>query len=240
MIKNFWKWLADNYTQISIIISVAVGVATIVTSMVSINVMKSQNKIIREQTDMQKIQYQPMFSIVVRQQQDLDDGKYGTDILYVRNVGTKVLNFDIDADAFICLSRHEGTDSDTVYFEVLDYFNASALDEIGSDLIKCTFRVGNNRAYCKLYQQSINASHGDISYFLDKLILCKVEYKDILKEKHTLYFEGGKEINEVQYQKYYTSAQITSTDRMVLRNLDFSKMKMRVDRCSMKASSSGK
>lgn len=232
--KGFWRWMAANYAPLSIIVSFVVGVATLIASIVSINVMKSQNETIREQTDIQKKQNQPLFSIVVRQQQDLDDGKYGTDILYVSNVGSKVLDFEIDADVFFSLSKCDGMDNDTVYFEVLDYFNTSSIDIAENNLIKSTWGVGNNRAYCKLYQQSIDASYGEVFYFLDKVILCKVKYEDILKEIHTLYFEGEREISEDQYKKYNTSARLTSTDGIALRKMDFAKMKMQVDECSMK------
>lgn len=226
------EYLSANKDSLSILITLLIGIATLITSIVSIHVMVSQNKISQEQTDIQKCQVQPIFSIVVHQLQDMDDGKYGTDVLDVRNVGAKILESTVDVNVFFRLSRHAVSDNDTIYFEVLDYFNASSSDKSGKELIKSTFGVSNNRLFCNLYQQAIDTSHDGVVYFLDKVILTKITYRDVLKKEHTLYFERETEIDQQQYQKYFASAQLTSSASMVLRKLKFTQMKAKVDACS--------
>lgn len=234
MWREILDYLARNKDSLSILVSIVVGIATLITSIVSIHVMMSQNRISQEQTDIQKSQIQPIFTIVVHQQQDFDDGKFGTEVLNVRNLGSKVLDYSIDVDVFFQLSRHEKMQNDTIYFEIPDYFNASYSDNTGNDLIKTYFGVGNNRIFCKLYQHALDASHNDVMYFLEKVILCKITYHDILKNKHTLLFENGDEISQDRYNKYFTSAQLTSTFGIALRKLNFANMKMKVESISKK------
>lgn len=132
MWREILDYLARNKDSLSILVSIVVGIATLITSIVSIHVMMSQNKISQEQTDIQKSQIQPIFTIVVHQQQDFDDGKYGTEVLNVRNLGSKVLDYSVDVDVFFQLSRHEKMQNDTIYFEIPDYFNASYSDKTGN------------------------------------------------------------------------------------------------------------
>lgn len=73
MWNKMLDYLATYKDSLSILITLIIGVATLITSIVSIYVMMSQNKISQEQTDIQKSQVQPIFSIVVHQQQDMDD-----------------------------------------------------------------------------------------------------------------------------------------------------------------------
>ena len=70
MWREILDYLSRNKDSLSILVSIVVGIATLITSIVSIHVMMSQNRISQEQTDIQKSQIQPIFTIVVHQQQD--------------------------------------------------------------------------------------------------------------------------------------------------------------------------
>lgn len=191
--------------------------------------MMSQKDISQEQAKIQKKQVQPIFSIFVYQQQDLDDGKYGTEILEVRNIGAKVLDVKIDTDVFFRITRHEINQNDTIYFEISDYFNMSYSDNKGSDLIETALGTSSNRMFSKEYQKAIKASHDGIIYFLDKIILSKITYRDILNEKHTIYFEGKNEIEQSLYDSYFNFAKKSSTEGLALRNISFEQMKTLID-----------
>lgn len=54
MWREILDYLARNKDSLSILVSIVVGIATLITSIVSIHVMMSQNKISQEQTDIQK------------------------------------------------------------------------------------------------------------------------------------------------------------------------------------------
>ena len=235
MWNKMLDYLATYKDSLSILITLIIGVATLITSIVSIHVMMSQNKISQEQTDIQKSQVQPIFSIVVHQQQDMDDGKYGTDVLNVRNIGAKIQDFTVDVNVFFRLSRHDMARNDTIYFEVLDYFNASSVDKTGNELIKSTFGVSNNRLFFYLYQQALDISHKGVIYFLDKVILTKITYIDVLKKGHVVYFDEGREISQQQYQNYFDYAQQTSNAGFALQKLKFAQMKAQIDACSKKS-----
>lgn len=47
-----------------------------------------------------------------------------------------------------------------------------------------------------------------------------------------LFFENGDEISQDRYNKYFTSAQLTSTFGIALRKLNFANMKMKVESIS--------
>ena len=124
--------------------------------------------------------------------------------------------------------------NDTIYFEVLDYFNASSVDKTGNELIKSTFGVSNNRLFFYLYQQALDISHKGVIYFLDKVILTKITYIDVLKKGHVVYFDEGREISQQQYQNYFDYAQQTSNAGFALQKLKFAQMKAQIDACSKK------
>lgn len=63
MWREILDYLSRNKDSLSILVSIVVGIATLITSIVSIHVMMSQNRISQEQTDIQKSQIQPIFTI---------------------------------------------------------------------------------------------------------------------------------------------------------------------------------
>ena len=83
--KTFVKDLLENKDLIALISSILIGIATIIISVISAYFVYQQTKIYREQTDIQKKQPQPVFVVRIWQQQDGDDGKYGTEILEVHS-----------------------------------------------------------------------------------------------------------------------------------------------------------
>ena len=126
--KTFVKDLLDNKDLIALISSILIGIATIIISIISAYYVCQQTKIYREQTSIQKKQTQPIFVVKIWQQQDGDDGKYGTEILEVHNYGSRIQKCAISTSVFYRLVRNKDLQNDTIYAQVLDYFNSSVID----------------------------------------------------------------------------------------------------------------
>lgn len=224
-------FLIENKDVIGLLVSVVVGIATITTSFVSITIMKQQSRLAEEQNEMQKLQNQPIFDICVYQQQDSDDGKYGTDILEIRNIGEKMTSCEITTNVFFAISYHNLNTRDTIYAEVKDYFMATVHEGNDNGVVEKRWCAGNNRVFCEGYDASIKDSKDGTYYFYDKIVLIKIEYTDILREKHTIYFKRGKEIEESEYSHYLdASKQVFGYEIFSLNNVDYNHLKGVLDK----------
>lgn len=168
--KTFVKDLLDNKDLIALISSILIGIATIIISIISAYYVCQQTKIYREQTNIQKKQTQPIFVVKIWQQQDGDDGKYGTEILEVHNYGSRIQKCAISTSVFYRLVRNKDLQNDTIYAQVLDYFNSSVIDNSNDTMIERMWGTGNNRIFAENYLQAIQVSKkGDGLYFLIRL-----------------------------------------------------------------------
>lgn len=229
--RTFAKYLLENKELVALLSSIFIGVATIITSVISAYLVYQQTKIYREQTDIQKKQNQPIFVTKIWQQQDGDDGKYGTEVLEVHNYGSKILKCDVSTSVFYRLAHKKKLQNDTIFAQVLDYFNTSVIDNSNDTMIKCMWGTGSNRIFADNYMQAIQTSKkGDGLYFFDKIILLKITYTDILGEKHTLYFDRNNEISEEIYKKYFeASKKVWNNMVFSLNEISFNRMKEKIE-----------
>ncbi len=229
--KTFVKDLLDNKDLIALISSILIGIATIIISIISAYYVCQQTKIYREQTNIQKKQTQPIFVVKIWQQQDGDDGKYGTEILEVHNYGSRIQKCAISTSVFYRLVRNKDLQNDTIYAQVLDYFNSSVIDNSNDTMIERMWGTGNNRIFAENYMQAIQVSKkGDGLYFFDKIILSKITYTDILGEEHTLFFDRNNEISEEIYNGYFdVSRKVWNNIAFSLDKISFNLMKEKMD-----------
>lgn len=229
--KTIAKYLLENKELVALLSSIFIGFATIIISVVSAYFVYQQTKIYREQTDIQKKQNQPIFVTKIWQQQDSDDGKYGTEILEVHNYGSRIQKCAISTSVFYRLVCNNELKNDTIYAEVLDYFYSSVIDNSNDTMIERTWGTGNNRLFAENYMQAIQASKkGDCLYFFDKIILLKIKYTDILGEKFTLFFDRNNEISEEVYNEYFdVSKKVWNNMVFSLNNISFNRMKKKID-----------
>lgn len=118
--KTIAKYLLKNKELVALLSSIFIGGATIITSVISAYFVYQQTKIYREQTDIQKKQNQPIFVTKIWQQQDSNDGKFGTEILEVHNYGSRFQTCAISTSVFYRLARNKELQNDTIYAEVLE------------------------------------------------------------------------------------------------------------------------
>lgn len=223
-------FLQENKDVIGLLVSIVIGIATITTSFVSISIMRQQSRLAKEQNEIQKLQNQPIFDICVYQQQDGDDGKYGTDILEIRNIGEKMTSCEITTNVYFAISYHNLSTRDTIYAEVKDYFMATVHNSNDNGLVEKRWCPGNNRIFCEGYDASMKDSKDSTDYFYDKIVLVKIEYKDVLREKHVVYFKRGKEIEESEYSHYLNaSKQVFGYELFSLNTVDYRHLKEVLD-----------
>lgn len=137
----------------------------------------------------------------------------------------------ISTSVFYRLVRNKDLQNDTIYAQVLDYFNSSVIDNSNDTMLERMWGTGNNRIFAENYMQAILVSKKeDGLYFLDKIILSKITYTDILGEKYTLYFDRNNEISEEIYNKYFdASRKVWNNMTFSLNGISFDLMKKKLE-----------
>lgn len=204
------QYLTENKDWLTLVVSILVGVATIIATGVNAYLIYKQNEIYKGQTVLQEKQNQPVFSISTTLEQDLDDGKYGTDIVTIHNVGqTTSQPCDVKIKTFVKITKAEGTERDSLYFPVEDYFNVVSNGNIGDNEVFYAKGSGSNRKYSEIYYAAIEASKAikpNCYYFVDKVMLTKIEYSDIYHKEHVLYYRDKETISQKTYENMCSQA----------------------------------
>jgi hypothetical protein len=177
-------------------------------------------------------QNQPIFSISTHVEQDLDDGKYGTEVITIRNVGqTTSQPCKVENKALIKLTKSFEGNRDSLYFQIEDYFNVASNGNTGDNEVYYAKGCGSNRKYSELYFSSLEANKAikpHCYYFVDKVLLTKIEYTDIYNKDHVRYFMDKTEISHDVYDSIllqcYDDYRFSS-----LMNLSFPAMKEVID-----------
>lgn len=225
-------YLTHNKDWLTLVVSIVVGVATVIATCVNAYLVYKQNEIYKEQTVLQVRQNQPVFSISKQLEQDLDDGKYGTEIFTIRNVGhTMSQPCEVKVSVFFKITKTKGAQRDSLYFPIEDYFNMASNGNTGDDEVYYAKGSGSNRKYSDIYYAAIEASKEtkpDSYYFIDKFILTKIEYSDIFDRKHVRFFMDKGEISKESYDKIVTQG-YNDYRYNSLMNISFSAIKNVVD-----------
>ena len=204
------QYLAENKDWLTLVVSIVVGVATIISTGVNAYLVYKQNEIYKEQTALQVKQNQPVFSISTSLEQDLDDGKYGTEVVTIRNVGkTTSQPCNVKIRAFVKLTKVVGGERDSLYFQIEDYFNVVSNGNTGDNEVFYAKGNSSNRRYAELYYAAIEASKTvkpHCYYFIDKLMLTKIEYTDIFQKEHVRYFMDKAEITQEIYENMFSNS----------------------------------
>lgn len=225
-------YLTNNKDWLTLVVSIVVGVATIIATGVNAWLVYKQNEIYQEQTRLQVSQNQPVFSFSTQLEQDLDDGKYGTEILAIRNVGqTTSQPCQVKTNVYFKITKAAGGERDSLYFQIEDYFNVVSNGDTGESEVYYAKGLGSNRKYAELYYAAVEASKKDESncyFFVDKFILTKIEYSDIYNNEQVRYYMDKAEISKEKYDdivsKAYDDYRFNS-----LRNITFSGIKTIID-----------
>lgn len=226
-------YLIRNKEWLTLAVSIVVGLATIIATGVNAYLVREQNKIYKEQLTFQEKQNQPVFSIFFQLERDLDDGKYGTEIIAIRNVGhTTSQPCNVTVETFVKITKTDGIEKDSLYFPIIDYFSVAFNGNTGDNEVYYAIGDGSQRKYCEIYNAAIEASKSttpNCYYFVNKVVLTKIEYQDIYNKKHELYFEGKKSISQERYDNI-CSQTVDDYSICSIRTISFPPMKEAIDK----------
>jgi hypothetical protein len=225
-------YLTHNKDWLTLVVSIVVGVATVIATCVNAYLVSKQNEIYQEQTALQKKQNQPVFSFSTQLEQDLDDGKYGTEVLTIRNVGqTTSQPCQVKVNVYFKITKSVGADRDSLYFQIEDYFNVASNGDTGDNEVYYAKGCGSNRKYAELYYAAIEESKKEESncyFFIDKFTITKIEYCDIYNKEHIRYYMDKAEISKELYNNIVSQAYDDYRFNS-LRNISFSGIKTIID-----------
>ena len=227
-LKAFIYFIIENDKWITLVVNVLLGISTFVLTIVNLNLVHKQNVIAEEQTKLQKDKDQPHFQISLKSEKDTDDGKYGTDILTVTNIGEHTIEpCEVKADVFIRMTRSKLAQRDTIYALVGDYFMMAYKGNIGDEDVYYSKSTGSNRIYSEIYMEALNdkSQRGDLVYYLiDKVLLLRINYTDIHGEKHEKYYSYSKEIGKEEYTRVFEESDSRGLF-FSLNNITYEKLK---------------
>lgn len=201
-------FILTNKDVISILISFVLCVTTLIATGTNYYLVRKQNQLSEEQTKVQRDLSQPVFKISTKFEQDLDDGKWGTEILTISNVGHSTSQpCDTDVRVFFKFIRSDGVKKDSVIASVDDYFNLAYRGNTGDEDVYSACGQGSNRIYANLYHEAvIDGKEGEkrYYYFIEKLVMIKISYVDIHGESHVKYYNNKIGITEGNYNDVIT------------------------------------
>ncbi len=196
-------FIINNKEWLTILFSFIICLSTLIATVVNFYLVNKQNKISEEQMNLQRDLSQPVFKISTKLEQDLDDGKWGTDILVISNVGHSASQpCDTEVRTFFKLTCSDGINKDSVIASVEDYFNLAYRGNTGDEEVYSAIGQGSNRVYANIYHEALrDGKDGERRkyYFLEKLIMIKIKYVDIHNESHTRYYCNHIMISEDDY-----------------------------------------
>lgn len=208
--------VSDNKDSIIAITALFVSIVT------AIAVWK-QAKIDKTLSQLQIAREQPFFKVCTRLEQDTDDGTYGTEHLVVKNKGFQNITPKVSRTVLFEMSRNRNGDKDSILVKVADYFNYTETDNADDEIIYHSLGRGNNRVFHKLYMEALADKGEDgVYYWFDKIILVKIDYTDLLKEKHSVYFINKVVVDKDEYQKMLSRV---NKEDYYLSSLDYQKIK---------------
>ena len=209
-------WIGDNKDSIIAITALFVSIVTAVA-------VWKQTRIDKTLSQLQIAREQPFFKVCVMLEMDTDDGSYGTEHLVLKNKGFLNITPKVSRTVLFEMSRRRNGDKDSVLVKVVDYFNYTETNNADDEVIYHSFGRGNNRAFHKLYTEALGDKGEDgVYYWFDKIVLVKIDYTDLLKEKHSVYFINKVEVDKDEYQKMLSRVY---KEDYYLSSLDYQKIK---------------
>jgi hypothetical protein len=223
--KRIKNWLRKEETihLFSSYFAFIIAFATLVVSIFNIRFVRQQTKINTTLTQLQIAQNQPFFIVYTKLIQDSTDGIFGTEHLFVDNYGFSNITLSVSENVLFELTRCQKNGSDTVLIRVDDYFWLSFSGITDRNKVYHSLGPSNNRVFFDLYLKALNDRNEDGTfYLLEKYILVKIEYSDLLNTNYTKYYINDLMVNEQKYNKMLSKVQ---DEHYSLNHLDYENIK---------------
>lgn len=200
-INSIRKWLESNKIFFETIVAVGLTIMAIMLTFMSINISNNSNQIAFYETELMKMENQPILHFVINNvfHPDNNDSLYLEEQLIINNIAKPLKEFDYDGMIFMEIAYRE---SDSYVYE----FVLIPID----DYYYYSFRTGNLtgeladlRGYYNPKEKIFNknavmqadghfsdfAKNRNASGYISIIRFIKVEYKDIFENAHTeIYF----------------------------------------------------
>lgn len=176
------------------------SVATLVVSIVNAIFIGKQTKINKTLAQLKIAKEQPVFIVRMQYEKDSDDDKWGTEHLFVKQVGFPNIVPKIEKTVLFQLTKVSIGCKKEVSVKVNDYFHRTHRDDLEGETIYHTQRVGNHRFFCDLNMEALqDKKENGVVLFFDKIILVHVEYTDIQHTKQFRFFINKDEVEEKMF-----------------------------------------
>ena len=114
----------------------------------------------------------------------------------------------IDIKTFYEVSRHKGTNNDTLYVPIKYYFTVQTAVKACKGELTTAFGPSNNANYSNFYKECMIHSHSwnQLYYFPRCVHLISIKYNDIFEKSHQSYFINEIEVSFDEYNKIIDKA----------------------------------
>lgn len=218
-------WLENNKSVLEVASTCVIGIigiATLIVSIVNARFVSQQTEINKALSQLQMEQAQPYFVITFELEKDSEDDIFGTERMVIKNLGFRNVSPIVQKNVFFELTRSYNTQMDTILVKVDDYFCVSSSNHSGEELVYRSFDVGNNRRFAEIYWDALqDREHGSL-YFLNKIVLVRIDYTDLLNAQHTKYYIDRNEVPEEHFNKTLSKS---NPESFCLKDLSYAKMK---------------
>lgn len=198
------KWYEGHKELIAVITSIGtcvIGVVALVVSIANAVFVGRQTKINEQLYQLQLGQIQPLFEISTTLEYNSDNTYFETEHLYIRNKGSDIKSFE-SSDFVVCeVVRWNGANYklDTTYAIIDDYFFISNRYPEDDGVLEHSFDKGNNKKFYDLYIEAISNNTDGFSYFLNMVLLVRIDYTDLMNDRHSLYYLNKREVDRREF-----------------------------------------
>ena len=194
--------------------TILIGIMTVATGVVSIKIMRSQDKRQEETLQAQKREHQPNFQIkFIRSKSTPTSTAYDVEDFTIENIGEAMLARDmIKVRSFIQVELRDATTgvSKSAYYPLTYYFfgTSSTANMTGLLLSTAQINLFNSKNFFDLdaAARAHNATAGNPKITLTKAHVFEISYVDIYEEKKTVYYLNAYRTTKERYDEIKNSA----------------------------------
>lgn len=215
------KKYATRSKEVSVFVdfmTILIGVASILAAFVSIDVMRSQEKLQEKLQnillDIQKKEHQPVFYVRQSLSKSTPNGVYDIEDYYIESFGGYMASpAKIEHQTMICVYYRDNSkpysEGIKMYYPVIyynggiDYKNISGLlyKTVGSEYLK------NNLCFNRIYKAAIEHDRNNNVYTeVKKIELSKISYIDIYGDNRNVYYIDSQQTTKEEYDVIMTES----------------------------------
>lgn len=214
--------------------TIAIGMSTILSTVLSAYVMISQDKSQRRLIEMQEYEHQPIFAInYIKSSSDGTDSKDIEDFT-IENIGEQMLGpAKISVKSYIEIEYSDyNKDIELMtYYPLAYYYNAVTCTENLTGLLMMSHHseyIQNNKRFTRLHDEATtySTSQDKIYVYLRKIDLFTITYTDIYGKERTCYYrnsdKSSKEAHDLitgNASKTYTKGNSLSIEEVTFEDL---------------------